>query len=449
MRLTQLPLLRIIYLAASLVSISLLLAAYFSGSLTDHLQNIDETIQIDIFKNILATTHSGSKIITLTYLLLIAAFLLSHLFIIILLARPVKRREFLHLSRAVFYSSWGAVLLYYLYGLTVFPALVPAIVVIFSCVLFTFAYYFLIEAFRAYPSVLTEERVKNLFWDIKKKFRKKKRVVSKETSLGRLRRDTLAWQYRKMRGTPLFDPDAPILFRKSNRPFKGYHLNLIVWKKNIAFSVVLGVSLLLYILPGVLFREDSPDFFGLFFTPVFVALFLGIFSILDKLMMDYHTREISIRRQVLWIMIGLFFPVFFYLVLFLGGIFLVLIYPDLGIIDYFFNSITTLLPVIAYIILIICLMISIYLYGAIDPERAIKTSTLYALLGIIFTVLFVTVEQFISPLIVNLTGLPGMAGTIIAGTIVALILAPLRNIVDIKLDKILKIPNTTGPDEIQ
>jgi class 3 adenylate cyclase len=76
--------------------------------------------------------------------------------------------------------------------------------------------------------------------------------------------------------------------------------------------------------------------------------------------------------------------------------------------------------------LILALGASVFARGLIDPRLALRRFTLWGLLGICLTFLFIVVERFLAMSIVHWLALPTETGTLVAGAAVAATFVPLR-----------------------
>lgn len=70
--------------------------------------------------------------------------------------------------------------------------------------------------------------------------------------------------------------------------------------------------------------------------------------------------------------------------------------------------------------------LAVFYQGAIDPRLAIRKTTVYGALGVLFIVLFAVVESLVSEVLEARLGLPSMLGAALSGAVVALIVIPLR-----------------------
>ena len=68
----------------------------------------------------------------------------------------------------------------------------------------------------------------------------------------------------------------------------------------------------------------------------------------------------------------------------------------------------------------------VFRHGILDPRLAIRRTTVYGALGVLFIVLFAVVESLVSEILEARLGLPTMLGAALAGATVALIVIPLR-----------------------
>lgn len=95
---------------------------------------------------------------------------------------------------------------------------------------------------------------------------------------------------------------------------------------------------------------------------------------------------------------------------------------------------------------IACLVVAVFFSDALDPRLALRRATLYSTLAVVLTSLFVAVEAAAQAfLLVNL-GLPDVTGLMLAGTVVALTLSPLRRFTE---SKVRRLVEAWMPPEVQ
>jgi class 3 adenylate cyclase len=82
---------------------------------------------------------------------------------------------------------------------------------------------------------------------------------------------------------------------------------------------------------------------------------------------------------------------------------------------------------------------AVFYQGAVEPQLIVQKSTLYALLGVLLTSAFVALEGAISSQVVVRFGLPSQSGALAAGSIVALLLGPVRRRVENHTDRLVTL----------
>jgi len=80
---------------------------------------------------------------------------------------------------------------------------------------------------------------------------------------------------------------------------------------------------------------------------------------------------------------------------------------------------------------------SVFYRGAIDPGLALRRTTVYSLLAVFLTALFVALEGIASAGVVRGIGLSSQTGALIAGSIVALVFNPARHRVEKGVERLI------------
>jgi class 3 adenylate cyclase len=81
--------------------------------------------------------------------------------------------------------------------------------------------------------------------------------------------------------------------------------------------------------------------------------------------------------------------------------------------------------------------IAAFAEGAVDPALAIRKTTAYGALGILFTTCFVAIEQLVSSLTVWSLHLSNQSAAIVAGTVAAIALGPLRSRIEKRTNRFI------------
>lgn len=85
-----------------------------------------------------------------------------------------------------------------------------------------------------------------------------------------------------------------------------------------------------------------------------------------------------------------------------------------------------LLWVLAPAVLVCCVAVAIFYSGAVDPALVLQRSTIYGIVGAMAFVLFTALESVLSNVFEARLGLPGLAGSILAGCVAAGVMVPVR-----------------------
>lgn len=94
--------------------------------------------------------------------------------------------------------------------------------------------------------------------------------------------------------------------------------------------------------------------------------------------------------------------------------------------DLWYLGIAMLVAAAGPLVLVSCLAIAVFWEGVLDPRLAIRRTTVYGTLGVLFIILFAVVESLVSEFVEARLGLPNMAGAATSGALVAAIVLPLR-----------------------
>lgn len=202
--------------------------------------------------------------------------------------------------------------------------------------------------------------------------------------------------------------------RKSiQRSLRGQALfiGLAAWFER-RYSKVLLVFLVLGVIPS---RVAATHWSMLSFFVFYIAVLFPWIMKGDVLRGDDRVKAI-------WVLIGMYgaFGVFF--TIFLSGLITALFRDDMSL---FFG----LAPIglsLALAFLVVCLSVAVLWSGAVDPKLAIRRTTVYGTLGVLFIILFAVVESLVSEVVEARLGLPDMVGAAASGGLVAAIILPLR-----------------------
>jgi class 3 adenylate cyclase len=188
---------------------------------------------------------------------------------------------------------------------------------------------------------------------------------------------------------------------------------------------------------------DKNFWLGFFATVPFIVLFiLAGLNTYFKLKAQYHLGDEQARLQLDWIYLFAWFTAIIY-----GSLLSVFGFSDflhqIGLITDPFESfrvfadsfVLFLFPILAMNGLLICILLSMFYKGAIDPNLLIRKSTVYTVIAIFMTMVFIGAEGVITSQAVVHLGMPTQSGAVIAGTVTALAFGPVRNRVEIKTNQ--------------
>jgi hypothetical protein len=96
-----------------------------------------------------------------------------------------------------------------------------------------------------------------------------------------------------------------------------------------------------------------------------------------------------------------------------------------------------LLPPLTALVITGGIATAVLYHGAVEPQLIVRRSTVYALLGVLLTGAFVALEGAISSQVVVRFGLPSQSGAVAAGSVVAVLLGPVRRRVEMATDGIV------------
>lgn len=174
-------------------------------------------------------------------------------------------------------------------------------------------------------------------------------------------------------------------------------------------------------------------FFNLFLTG-FICFFVVLYwpGVLCARLFRFHRAQGSAddRRKIEWIWAALWTALVIFLIP-------VVVAPVLAIASHWFPELSFELGwigiymILAWmsgpLILTSALALSIFYRGTIDPRLALRSVTVWTLLGIVLTLLFVFVERSIAQRAVTLLHLPPQTSLVTAGAVVAATFQPIRS----------------------
>jgi hypothetical protein len=95
-----------------------------------------------------------------------------------------------------------------------------------------------------------------------------------------------------------------------------------------------------------------------------------------------------------------------------------------------FVEVLLALLVLAPTVLVVTSAVAIFYAGSVDPGLVLRRSTVYGALGALGILLFAGLEDVLSNWVASRIGLPGSVGSLLAGSLTAGVMIPLRKTVD-------------------
>jgi hypothetical protein len=141
-----------------------------------------------------------------------------------------------------------------------------------------------------------------------------------------------------------------------------------------------------------------------------------------NLLAGFRVAQAEERRRLLWLVAGTSIAGWMILVPLLG-------IPIVALTPFSIDwlpFVAGLLWVFAPAVLVGAVGVAIFYSGAVDPALVLKRSTIYGILGTAAFVLFTALESVLSNLFEATFGLPGLAGSIVAGCVAAGFMIPVR-----------------------
>ena len=209
-----------------------------------------------------------------------------------------------------------------------------------------------------------------------------------------------------------------------------------------ARALGIGFSLVCMVWMGLLWRGvwDVPFFSGIFDTLVsllLIGMALGsigalgwpVLKCLRLLRFHRAVGSPEERARIEWIWTALWIAVILCLLPAVVGPVMALgenWFPELAF-DWGWIGIYLILAFLtAPLIVIVALALSVFYRGAVDPRLALKGFTVWTLLGVALTLVFVFIERMVATRVVLLMHLPPQTGYVTAGALVAATFQPIR-----------------------
>jgi len=155
-----------------------------------------------------------------------------------------------------------------------------------------------------------------------------------------------------------------------------------------------------------------------------VAPLLGIGLGIRNLAWGYRLASGTDRKRVLWLVAGVSAAGWMILASVLGTSLVVI----LGLPDWL-GDVCVALFVFAPSVLVVTCAVALFYAGSVDPGLVLKRSTVYGALGAMGILLFAGLEEVFSDQVALQLGLPGMVGSLLAGSLTAGVMIPLRKAV--------------------
>jgi hypothetical protein len=339
------------------------------------------------------------------------------------LLKPVRNAVLLTINWAIVLTTAAAMLYFWAFAQQPRTAeLAPWLTIHASVLCCSLAMHFFARAFLAYPVPMTDERV--AFYHRRYMLRPSgESTANKHTRSGRRRRAMLAWELKLGRSLPLLRSMGRSVRREKRKDLSPRPTRLLLLY-GFPGATLLGLSALWS--AHLVFGETANWAGALIVLPIFAVLAAWAIT-MEKIQMDYRLGDATIRKQVLWLFVGMTFPAWACGVFFCG---LVVSLVTPAVLPYVMLFVIPYAPLLAFLMFVVCLMVSIFFYGAIDPERVLRASALYSFLGLVLTVIFAIVEQLLSPLLTGAVGLDGTTGALASAVVVAVSFRPLHRYIE-------------------
>lgn len=395
-----------------------------------------------MFRLMLESTPGLRGFITLAWFHYLLMFTLAACFVQVLasLLKPVRNPVLLMINWGIVFSAAAAMLYYWAFAPSARAAGPESWLTIeASVVCCALAMHFFGRAFVAYPVPMTVERVA-LYHRRYLRRLSGESTANKHSAAGRRRRAMLAWEMRAARSVPLLRSMGRSLRRSTRQELAPNRTRLLLlyafpgtalaalsalWSARLAFGETANWSGVLLVIPvlGIVYAWGIT---------------------MGKIQMDYRLGDATVRKQVLWLLLGTTFPAWSCGVFFCGLVVTLFAPP---VLPYVMLFMVPYVPTLSFLLFVVFLMVSIFFYGAIDPERVLRASALYSFLGLVLTALFAIAEQLLSPLLTGAIGMDGATGGIISAVLVALSFRPVHRRIEVAVERAFKKLLSVAPDQ--
>ncbi len=147
---------------------------------------------------------------------------------------------------------------------------------------------------------------------------------------------------------------------------------------------------------------------------------------------NYRHALAETRRAIEWIYGALWFTAVTLLTAILAFVPVVFLLPR-EVLRQIAGPFLTLAPVAYFLLFIVAVGVSIFYRGTIDPTLAIRRTSVYGLLGLLMSVLFISLERLLAGEVASAVGLSDRSGATIAGISTALLFIPAYRWLDGKI----------------
>ena len=396
---------RYAYLVFSTLLITVMVLVLFSDLFAQRVQAGPEILQIEFFREMRSILQASTRLYVFSYYYALTVLIISQMFACLLLLKPIKDAALFRFAEAIFFANiFGIGFMLCNIGLGDGTVIID-IIAVTAFISFGISYYSFMQAFSQFPLVRDIVGSKGIY-SLTKAIKKNPSVgllFRKDTLYGRFRRANQAWELnlrRKLR-------------------WKTSMLSLFFTNKEL-ISILLVISMI------VVWYKVPPNIVvgGLATMFVYFSTIYGFTWCLVKIHYDYILGDQTIKKQVMWVRMGLssidILSVLFACVIFATIVVSLQLHYNLVLWIFF------IWPPTAFLIVVVCIIVSIFFYGAIDPKLALTKSTLYSLLAITLTTIFVALEGVLASSAILQIGMSSEASTIISGAITALAFAPVR-----------------------
>ncbi len=179
------------------------------------------------------------------------------------------------------------------------------------------------------------------------------------------------------------------------------------------------------------------------FIGIGVSPLLGIGLGIRNLASGFHLASPADRKRVLWLVAGVSASGWMVLSSVLGGFLAVILDLPGWIGDTF-----VVLLVLAPAVLVVSCAVALFYAGSLDPGLVLRRSTVYGAMGALGILLFAGLEEVLSSWVALRLGLPGVVGSLLAGSLAAGVMIPLRKTLGRVATRVLpgQDARSKGPD---